>query len=202
MVTIRGEARLALTDLVGVAPFIATTAALALDAPPPDAAAAARLAAAGQAVEALMWDAINLTFKLPRQVMGVGGGGVGGGISGGAASLQAALNWVDHAPPAPEPGAPPPVEWRLTPPPPPGAAPGSPAATAALAAERGARLAFAALQDVPHSSPSARAALGRARLAALEMDDTAARLEAAAAVLRAARSALAAKAALHALALG
>ena len=202
IVTVRGEARLALTDLVGVSPFLAATAALALDEPPPDAAAAARLAAAGQAVEALMWDAINLTFKLPRQVMG-------GGVSGGAASLQAALNWVDHAQPADEGGeAPPsspspamPVEWRLTPPPPGGATPGSAPATLALAAERGARLAFAALQDVPHSSPAARGALARARVAALQTDDTAARLEVSAAVLRATRSALAAKAALHALAL-
>ena len=217
IVTVRGEARLALTDLVGVSPYLATTAALALDAPPPvggegPAAAAARLAAAGQAVEALMWDAINLTFKLPRQAAGAAGVG---GLGGGAASLQAALNWVDHAPPgaaeaaaglgggpSASPSSAVPVEWRLTPPPPVGAAPGSAAATLALASERGARLAFAALQDVPHSSPAARAAIARARVAALETDDTAARLEASATVLRAARSALAAKAALHALALG
>ena len=56
-------------------------------------------------------------------------------------------------------------------------------------------------QDVPHSSPAARGALARARVAALQTDDTAARLEVSAAVLRATRSALAAKAALHALAL-
>jgi Lon protease-like protein len=52
LVTVRGEARLELTDLVGTAPFLAATASLALDAPADESAAS--LAAAGQAVEALM----------------------------------------------------------------------------------------------------------------------------------------------------
>ena len=139
-----------------------------------------------QELEALMWDVVNLCFKLPRSAHDLEGGGSSPAARGPAA-LQSALAWADGPPSA-----------RLTARPP-GCSP-----ALAAAAERGARLAFASLQEVPHAfaGDRARAELTRARLAALATGDTAARLRASAALLRQARATLAAKAALKGLALG
>lgn len=133
-----------------------------------------------------MWDVVNLCFKLPRSSYDLEGGGSSSNARGPAA-LQSALAWADGPPSA-----------RLT-----ARSPGCSPALAA-AAERGARLAFASLQEVPHAfaGDRARAELTRARLAALATGDTASRLRASASLLRQARATLAAKAALKGLALG
>lgn len=282
LVTIRGEARLALLSLEDDAPYLRVKVEAAPDAVPTAAAVcgesgceveedegeaedgdinddeeeealvAAVLARGAQEVEALLWDVVNLSYKLPRQPSsnsGNNGGGAGGNnrrrssnsglrIIGGSgrrfgdgededeeeeqeeqeeaplspdptgtiAALQGALNWAGDVPgltplslsSSSSPSASSSVSGAAS-------APSSalPLSPLAAAAERGARLGFAALQQVPHAgSPESLRGLAEARAAAMETRDTAERLRMAADFLRGARAELAAKAALKALQLG
>jgi hypothetical protein len=295
LVTIRGEARLALLSLEDDAPYLRIRVEGCPDAVPTaeavcgesgegcrleddgdeeqevangeldeqdaddeedEALVAAALARGAQEVEALLWDVVNLSYKLPRPAAN-GSAGVSSSrrtrrsddglrISGAGrrfggddedeedeedvaeepllpdptgtiASLQAALNWAgdvpglaplslssasvfssdsssasasaSSSPPSPSPSAAAAAWPSLSP--------------LAAAAERGARLGFAALQQVPHAaSASSLRDLAAVRAAAMETGDTAERLRLAAEFLRRARAELAAKAALKALQLG
>ena len=287
LVTIRGEARLALLSLEDDAPYLRIRVEAAPDAVPTaeavcgdegcevdeedaeqserskaefeeeeeeeEALVAAVLARGAQEVEALLWDVVNLSYKLPRpnSASAAGSGGGGGNrrnnnnsglrIIGSAgrrgfgddededeeeqeeeeplspdptgtiASLQGALNWAGDVP-----GLTPlslssssffssPSSSSSSAASASSASPSSstPLSPLAAAAERGARLGFAALQQVPHAgSPESLRGLAEARAAAMETRDTAERLGLAAEFLRGARAELAAKAALKALQLG
>ena len=286
LVTIRGEARLALISLEDDAPYLRIRVEAAPDSVPTaeavcaasvegevedkdkgssaadfeesgeegeeeeeEALVAAVLARSAQDVEALLWDVVNLSYKLPRpnaagsegnrprgrgsrssnelRISGAGRGFFDEGEeeqeeqeeeeeplspdpTGTIAALQSALNWAGDVP-----GLAPLSLSSFSATASPSSSAASAAATAtatqsssplsplAAAAERGARLGFAALQQVPHAgSPESLRALAAARSAAMETGNTAERLRLAVDFLRRARAELAAKAALKALQLG
>lgn len=269
LVTIRGEARLALLSLEDDAPYLRVRVEEAPDAVPTaeavcgasgencevgeeenegeqfaeededeeEALVAAVLARGAQEVEALLWDVVNLSYKLPRpnatgsegsrkgkgrssrnnggiRISGAGGRGFSdddeeeeddegedepllADPTGTIASLQSALNWAGDVPGLT------PLSLCSSSSSSPGPTTTAPLSPLAAAAERGARLGFAALQQVPHSAgPESLRDLAEARAAALETTCTAERLRLAAEFLRKARAQLAAKAALKALQLG
>ena len=291
LVTIRGEARLALLSLEDDSPYLRVSVEAAPDSAPTaeavcggggggggcdvedeleggrggegadneeDALVAAVLARRAQEVEALLWDVVNLSYKLPRpnaagsdgnrpreprrrsngdlRISNSGRGFDDGeedeeeaaeeedeplspDPTGTIAALQSALNWAGDVPglaplslsstaaaaaasasPSPASASASASAAAAAPP-----SPASPPSLSPLAAaaERGARLGFAALQQVPHAgSPESLRSLAAARAAAMETGDTAERLGLAADFLRKARAELAAKAALKALQLG
>ena len=216
-----------------------------------EALVAAVLARGAQEVEALLWDVVNLSYKLPRPNAAGSQGSSGSGsssssrkarrnngirisgagrrfggddqeddddeeddeeeepllpdLTGTIASLQAALNWAGDVPglaPLSLSSSASSVSSSSSSPTS-SSAPSSSLSPLAAAAERGARLGFAALQQVPHAgSAESLRELAAARAAAMETGDTAERLRLAADFLRKSRAELAAKAALKALLLG